>query len=317
MLLNNHGNLKAEAGWNPMNPYTAQMDIMIENFLLSDLNIYSGYYTGHSILEGEMFYFSNSKLTNGKIESSNHLSIKNVDVSNNKGGLYPLPLKIALWLLKDKNGNIELDVPVYGDLNDPQIDTWALVWTTLRKKLLNTTKNPVVPLARYIGAKPEDIESIAFNYPDTILSADQSRQIDLILDLENKKDDLEIEMTFLADTIVFNSPPALQNTRESNTKQADPIKTEEEAKPFDSVANPVDSSPMQHPTQLDSLIANYSDAVIRNVKKYVSEKSPLSRISVQKAKFSNKDNIGAHPQIKLYYSMEDNVDKVKMEEKEE
>ena len=306
MLLNNRGTLKAEVGLNPMDIYTAQMDIAVENFLLSDLNLYSDYYTGHSILEGDMFYFSDSKLTNGEIESSNHLLIKNVDVNNNEGGLYPLPLKFAVWLLKDKNGDIELDVPVAGDLNDPEIDTWALVWTTLRKKLLNTTKNPVIPLARYIGAKPEDIESIAFNYPDTAITEDQSRQIDLIMDLENKKNGLEIEMTFLADTIVFNSQVTSQNTEEFNPPQVKPIKSDGGAEHTESVTIPADSINAQNQTHLDSLIANYSNAIIRNVKKYVFEKRPLSQISVQKAKLSNKDNIGSQPQIKLYYSMKDN-----------
>jgi hypothetical protein len=305
MLLNNRGNLKAEVGWNPMNQYTAQIDIMIENFLLSDLNIYSDYYTGHSILEGDMFYFSDSKLTNGEIESSNHLLIKNVDVNNNKGGLYPLPLKFAVWLLKDKNGDIELDVPVAGDLNDPEIDTWALVWTTLRKKLLNTTKNPVIPLARFIDAKPEDIESIAFNYPDTVITEDQSRQIDLIMDLEKKKDGLEIEMTFLADTILFNSQIAPQNAKEFDPTQGIPVKTDQGGEQSVSVAIPSDNFNMQNQTQPDSLIVNYSNAVIRNVKNYVLEKNPQSQISVQLAKISNKDNIGAKPQIKLYYSMKD------------
>jgi hypothetical protein len=317
MLLNNRGTLKAEVGLNPMDIYTAQMDIVVENFLLSDLNIYSDYYTGHSILEGDMFYFSDSKLTNGEIESSNHLSIKNVDVNNNEGGLYPLPLKLAVWLLKDKNGDIELDVPVAGDLNDPEIDTWTLVWTTLRKKLLNTTKNPVIPLARYIGAKPEDIESIAFNYPDTAITEDQSRQIDLIMDLENKKNGLEIEMTFLADTIVFNSQVTSQNTEKINPLQVKPIKSAAGAEQTGSVTIPADSFNAQNQTQLDSLIANYSNAIIRNVKKYVFEKRPLSQISVQKAKLSNKDNIGSQPQIKLYYSMKDKGKMETMESEEE
>jgi len=145
MVLNDRGTLKAEIGYNPLDPMYATVDIAIEDFVLSDLNIYSGYYTGHSILTGDMFYFSDTEITGGQLESENHLLIKNVDVENIKGGIFAIPLKLAVWLLKDKNGDIELDIPVRGNMDDPEVDAWALVGNTLKKKIFDTTDNPVKP----------------------------------------------------------------------------------------------------------------------------------------------------------------------------
>ena len=82
------------------------------------------------------------------------------------------------------------------------------------------------------------------------------------MDLENKKDGLEIKMTFLADTIVFNSQVTSQNTEEINSLQVKPIKSDAGAEQTESVTIPADSFNAQNQTQLDSLIANYSNAII-------------------------------------------------------
>ena len=61
MLLNNRGTLNAKLGLNPSDYTNLNLDMTIEKFLLSDINIYSNYYTGHSILEGDFYYYAQSK----------------------------------------------------------------------------------------------------------------------------------------------------------------------------------------------------------------------------------------------------------------
>lgn len=313
MLLNNRGTLKAEIGINPNSLMTAQIDIAVENFLLSDLDIYSNYYMGHSILVGDMVYFSSTELKNGEMKSDNSLLIKNVDVRNNKGGLYAIPLKFAIWILKDRNGDIELDVPVSGNLNDPQVDTWALVWTTLKKRLFNATDNPVKPLARFIGAKPEDIERIAFIYPDTLITEEQGRQLDLILKLEKEKKGVGIEMNFLADTKILHDLIAEQMVVGLDSMDLKLPKIDKDLNQTLANTTLTDSLNSTTPNEnlsantvlLDSLATNYTEAVIRNVSGYVLDKNPQTQVIVQKAKVSDSDIIDASPHIKVKYSMRD------------
>jgi hypothetical protein len=60
--------------------------------------------------------------------------VKNVAVKNNRNGLFSLPLKLALFILT-KNGDVNLEIPVRGDLNDPKINIWRIVWTTFKREL--------------------------------------------------------------------------------------------------------------------------------------------------------------------------------------
>ena len=321
MLLNERGKLKAEIGYNPSDPMFATIDIGIEDFVLSDLNIYSSYYTGHSILTGDMFYFSDTKITGGKLESENHLLIKNVAVENIKGGIFAIPLKLAVWLLKDRNGDIELDIPVRGDLDDPTVDAWALVGTTLKKKIFNTTDNPILPLARYIDADPDDLRSIAMHYPDTALTADQTRQLDLILQLEREKEGLKVEMNFVGeDSLQAEIALAHAGGLFRETTKRDP---DMDAAGFQTFMNEraqadslgAGSTLRQYAVAVgaDSLALGYMNTMIAKVDAYLKAKQPDTRIEVRKAKVSDKDNIDAAPQFKMQYTLREKEEEAQPE----
>ena len=325
MLLNERGKLKAEIGYNPSDPMFATIDIGIEDFLLSDLNIYSSYYTGHSILTGDMFYFSDTKITGGKLESENHLLIKNVAVENIKGGIFAIPLKLAVWLLKDRNGNIELDIPVRGDLDDPTVDAWALVGTTLKKKIFNTTDNPILPLARYIDADPDDLRSIAVHYPDTALTADQTRQLDLILQLEGEKEGLKVEMNFVGeDSLQAEIALAHAGGLFRETTKRDPDMDAAGFQAFMNERAQADSlgaggTLRQYAVAVgaDSLALGYMNTMIAKVDAYLKARQPDTRIEVRKAKVSDKDNIDAAPEFKMQYTLREKEEEAQPESRPE
>jgi hypothetical protein len=53
---------------------------------------------------------------------------------NNRNGLFSLTIK-AGFIYFDKNGDVNLEIPVRGDLNDPKINIWRIVWTTFKREL--------------------------------------------------------------------------------------------------------------------------------------------------------------------------------------
>ena len=313
MLLNERGKLKAEIGYNPMDLNHMSIDIAIEEFVLSDLNIYSSYYTGHSILNGDMFYFSDTKITAGQLESENNLLIKNVSVENIKGGLFALPLKLAVWLLKDKNGDIELDIPVRGDMDDPEVDTWALIGTTLKKKIFDTTDNPILPLARYIDADPDDLKGFAVQYPDTTLTDDNKRQLDIILDLESQKEGLSVEVNFVGvDSLQSLMAESYLSERFLSGSTKDSIEDREAFEKFvfqevgsDSLGLEKSLSQVSANQGLEVVAEEYINTMISKVDSYLKSKQPATGIVVQKAKVSDKDNVEAAPGFKMQYTLKD------------
>lgn len=199
MLLNNRGRLNAQLGLNPQDPMNMKLDIAISEFLLSDLNIYSKHYVGSSILTGEMYYTSKTKILDGQLTSENNLIMKSVEVGEKEGGLHDLPLKLAIFLLKDRQGDVDLDVPVRGDLKDPKVSVGKIVWNTFRNLIIRTASAPYDLLADMLDVDPKEIKAIEFAYADTSLTDKRRNQLDLLLSLEEKKEGLGIELVYFND----------------------------------------------------------------------------------------------------------------------
>ncbi|MEZ5084639.1 MAG: DUF748 domain-containing protein, partial [Bacteroidales bacterium] len=170
MMLNNRGTLVAEVAFNPANPLDINLEYVISDFQLGDLNIYSRHYMGFPIVYGDMYYKSETQIMAGQLISENKLVMEHVELGEKSGGLYSLPLKFALFLLKDKHGVINLDIPVRGDLNDPKVSIGKIVWNTFKNLIVKVASAPFDFLAGLISVDPKDIKEIEFEYTDTTLS---------------------------------------------------------------------------------------------------------------------------------------------------
>mgnify|MGYP001812898130 FL=1 len=199
MLLNKRGKLVAEVGLNPANPMDIELNYVITDFQLSDLNIYSRHYMGFPIVYGEMYYKSTTHIKDGQLQSENRLVIEHAELGNKSGGLYDLPVKFALFLLKDRDGVIDLDVPVRGNLKDPEVNIGKIVWNTFKNLIVKVASAPFDFLAGLVSVDPKDIQAIDYAYGDTTLSDKIGKQLDILLQLEQKKEGLDIELIYFND----------------------------------------------------------------------------------------------------------------------
>lgn len=316
MLLNNRGTLNASLGMNPNNYLNSTLDISIEKFLLSDLNIYTNYYMGHSILNGDMYYKSKSKLVKGKIESENKLLVKNATLENTKKGLYNVPLKFAFFLLTDKNGDINLDIPVRGNLNDPEVSVSKIVWQSFRNVIGKTVAAPVNFLVGLVGGDPKDLEEIKFNYTDSIPSEKHYNQFDKLIKLEQKKPELKINMTYYVDRNLQKQDLAKTQIGKlfKQETQKDYLDKKDDFKVF--VYNQVDTDSLSlndaikrlaNKTELDSLLNVHEQNLISSSLNYIKQQSLSSKIEIKKADPEAPENSGSYPKYIITYSMMDDI----------
>ena len=312
MLLNNRGSLKADLGIDPNNYYNSTLDVAVEKFLLPDLNLYTNYYMGHSLLKGDMYYNSKSKIINGKIESENKLLVKNASLENTKGGLYNLPLKFAFFLLTDKNGDVNLDIPVRGDLNDPQVNVSKIVWQTFKNVIGKTVVAPVNFLVGLVGGDPKELEEITFSYTDSIPTEKHYRQLDKLLDLEQKKEELKITLTYFVDKTLQKEALALHTIgEESNTDTSkDYIKDENDFRAYlntkansDSLSINDSVKQLTRHINLDSLAKDRSEKMILIVTDYLKTEYPATTITVKLGEAESPENNGAYPIFKITYGL--------------
>jgi len=289
MLLNNRGTLNSSLGINPNDYNNLNLNMVIENFLLSDINIYANYYTGHNIVLGDFYYYSKSRITNGEILSENQLLVKNVSVENSNSGIATLPLKFALFLLKDKNGDVNLNIPVRGNTSDPEVDIKKLIWTTLKNKITGAASDPIGPLAIMVDVDPADYRELVFEYTDTIPNENHYLKLDKLLEMETQKEGLKVKLEHQVDPKLQQEALAVAALGQQylKDKKKDYLEDKKGFKKYikketknDTISVKGAALLLMEDSVLSALSQSYNEALLRNISSYLKGKKPNTAIEV-------------------------------------
>ena len=312
MLLNNRGNLDAKIGYNPQNLDNLNLGITIEKFQLSDINIYSQYYMGHSVLVGDFYYYSTSKITNANLISENQLVVKNPKVKNEKNGLYSLPLKFALFILKDKNDEVRLEVPVRGNLNDPEINIGKIVWTTLKNRITGTASSPVTTLSTLVDVNPKDYEELVFKYTDTIPDEKNIEKLHKLLEIETLKKGLKIELAHFVDTnlqrdaIVFSElgKQYLQENNKNYLEDQNGFENYIHTKvAIDSLSIKEKAYTLINSKTADSLVDVYNKTLEKNITNVLTTAKDSTNITIKNLDVKQPENVNSTSKFKIKFDL--------------
>lgn len=88
-----------------------------------------------------------------------------------------LPVKLAVSLLKNVEGNIDLEIPVEGNLNDPEYKLRKAIWSIVKNLVLKAVQAPGNLLAKMGGDKEENLQEILITYGLSELTSDQQKAV--------------------------------------------------------------------------------------------------------------------------------------------
>jgi len=124
---------------------------------------YSGKYAGYRIAKGQVALQSEYVIQNNKIHGNNHIVMQHLKfgeaVENSEAT--KMPVRLFAALLSDKNGIIDLDVAIDGDLDDPSFSVGSLIWKVIKNLLGKAVSAPFKSLMALVGSN-SDPETIAF-----------------------------------------------------------------------------------------------------------------------------------------------------------
>ncbi|HEX5003342.1 MAG TPA: DUF748 domain-containing protein [Bacteroidia bacterium] len=200
-LLNHRGKTEMLLAFNPANVRDMSLYYKITDMDVSDMSPYSKYYVAHPFGEGNLTFESNTTIRNMIIDSNNKLKINRIKVGNksDKPALYDLPLKLAIALLKDKNGNIDLDMPIDGDLNDPNYHLGKIIWNVIKNLIIKAVSAPYKLLASAFGTNEDELRELKFDYLQNSLTEKQFKQIDPLITIMKNKPELSVTIRQLTE----------------------------------------------------------------------------------------------------------------------
>lgn len=150
--------------------------LTIKGLDLKQLSPLTVAYTGQPVEDGIFGLTSHNTIQNSLLNGQNIIDIYNPVVGKKRKDVdaqKSLPLKTALYVLKDKNNKIQLDVPVKGNIDNPEFNYMKLLWKTLGNLIVKVATSPARALGNALGMDEADLEFIAIDPTQHSLTSEQ------------------------------------------------------------------------------------------------------------------------------------------------
>src|SRR5580704_6854257 len=157
------------------------VSMSFRNIELSTFNPYSGKFAGYNISKGKLTTELHYKIDGRKLDAQHHIIVEQLEFGDKTASkdAVSLPIKLAVALLKDRNGVIDLNIPVAGTLDDPTFRLGPLIWKVFVNILEKAVTAPFALLGSLFGGGP-DLQFIDFAPGTAVLdpaAADKARSI--------------------------------------------------------------------------------------------------------------------------------------------
>lgn len=159
-----HGYAKAEGTLRVFDPYaSSKIRVLFRNVEMNPLTPYTVEFAGYSIKEGRLDLEVEYEIHERVLVGNHKLTATQLTIGDKvEGAKASLPLRLAVALLKDSQGRIELDVPIEGSVDDPEFAYRKVIWGALKRILINVTTAPFRFLGRLLGRQGDDLEFVSF-----------------------------------------------------------------------------------------------------------------------------------------------------------
>lgn len=174
---------------------------------LKHLTPYSLKYAGYPIEKGSLNVDLHYKLDNDQLTAENHLFIDQLTFGEHvvNDTETHLPVRLAIALLKNSRGQIDVNIPVSGSLSNPQFSLSSLIWSAVAHLIEKAVTAPFSLLANALGggaqgsASAEQLQYVAFA-PGSAALTDASREkLDTLAKLLSEKPEVKLELSGRAD----------------------------------------------------------------------------------------------------------------------
>ncbi len=192
---------------------TAYTDIALNfhNMELTTFNPYSGKYAGYNITKGKLTTELEYKVENRKLDAQHHIVLDQLEfgAATNSKDAVPLPVRLAVALLKNRDGVIDLNVPVNGSMDDPKFRVGPIIWQAVVNVLTKIVTAPFALLGSLFGGG-EELAYIDFTAGSAALAPEQQEKLSKLAKAMSERPQLRLDIPL--QTLSPADDMALSNT---------------------------------------------------------------------------------------------------------
>jgi hypothetical protein len=131
----------------------ADLKVSFRDLDLTVVNPYAGYFAGYRIDKGKLSVDVSYRIEQRKLTAAQHFLVDQLQLGErvDSADATHLPLKLAVALLKDRNGVIDLDLPMSGSLDDPTFSIGPILWKMFVNLIVKAATAPFALLGHLFG----------------------------------------------------------------------------------------------------------------------------------------------------------------------
>ena len=179
----------------------SDLRLSFKNMELTTVTPYSGKFAGYRIDKGKMSLDLRYKLSKNILIGENEIFIDQLTLGERveSTDATSLPVKLAIALLRDRHGRIDIELPVRGDLNDPEFSYGSVVLTALVNLITKIVTSPFAALASLVGGDGEELSFVEFEFGNATLVEEQTEKLDKLAEALQERPALQLEIKATAD----------------------------------------------------------------------------------------------------------------------
>ncbi|MBR4497298.1 MAG: DUF748 domain-containing protein [Bacteroidales bacterium] len=193
-VLQNSGKLKLKWIGSIEDISNQNISVFLNNIDLQSFTPYSLAMFGNPITNGHISIQSQNVIINNRLKGTNKVSIFQPQIGDKDKSVkaeYNVPLKMGLYILTDKNGKVDLDLPISGNIDSPDFSYGKIIIKTLGNLLVKVAASPFNVLKN----SNAQIDQICFNATATEFSNEEYAQFAQLGTMLREKPELKLHLT--------------------------------------------------------------------------------------------------------------------------
>ncbi|MCF8179670.1 MAG: DUF748 domain-containing protein [Sulfuritalea sp.] len=172
------------------------LKVVFRNIEMTRMTPYSATFAGRKIASGKLSLDLEYKIKQRQLQGDNKILIDRLELGERveSPAATDLPLDLAIALLSDSDGRIDLGLPISGSLDDPQFSYGQIVWKAVTNILSSIVTAPFRALGALFGGGGEKLDSVAFEAGASQLTPPEREKLVRLATILNKRPGLALDV---------------------------------------------------------------------------------------------------------------------------
>ncbi len=175
-----------------------QLDLVtkVKDIDLPPFSPYSSKYIGYAIEKGKLSADVYYHVENGALTAENKIFLDQFTLGEQieSEDAVSLPLNLALTLLKNRRGEIDIHLPLKGSINDPQFNLGDIIFTAFINLITKAITSPFALLGSVLGDS-EELSEIPFTPGFADIEEEASKRLQALTEVLTDRPSLKLEIS--------------------------------------------------------------------------------------------------------------------------